>query len=309
MAAEAKQLDDTIEIVTPENIAFEYRVAGPFRRMLAYLVDVILRIVVFFAVMMALYIAMAWIAYMVGAAAATIFSFTNGFLAVLYFFSSWLYGGLFETFMNGQTPGKRLLGIRVLTVEGQPVNGMQAIVRNILRTIDVLPLLPIQAIPGMDELLGDEVPINYILPSYMVGLIFTAASPRFQRLGDLVCGTMVVVEERQWLTGVIKLDDPRAAQLAEYIPVNFTVNRSMARAISAYVDRRRFFSPARRREVARHLADPLLRLFQLPPDTSHDLLLCALYYRTFVAVRPEERSFKPMALAAPIAGAPSKAFG
>jgi hypothetical protein len=44
--------------------------------------------------------------------------------------------------------------------------------------------------------------------------------------------------------------------------------------------------------VARHLADPLLRLFQLPPDTSHDLLLCALYYRTFVAQQPGEKQLK-----------------
>lgn len=289
MAAEAKQLDDTIEIVTPENIAFEYRLAGPFRRLLAYLVDLVLRLALSIIASIGLCAGLGWL---IGEAYA-------GLTALVMFVLTWLYGGLFETFMNGQTPGKRMLGIRVLTVEGQPINGMQAMVRNILRTVDEMPPLPIQAFPfleeALEEIVGQEIPVMYFIPTFMVGLVVMASNRRFQRLGDLVCGTIVVVEERHWLTGVIKLDDPRAAQLAEYIPANFIVNRSMARAISAYVDRRRFFSPARRREVARHLADPLLRLFQLPPDTSHDLLLCALYHRTFVAQRPDEKPLKPAA--------------
>ena len=40
---------------------------------------------------------------------------------------SWFYGGLFETYWNGQTPGKRIMQIRVLTVTGQPIDGMQAV--------------------------------------------------------------------------------------------------------------------------------------------------------------------------------------
>lgn len=290
--AEAKQLDDTIEIVTPENIAFEYRLAGPFRRSLAYLVDLVLRIGISTIASIGLCIGLAWL---IGDA-------VQGFTAVIGFVLTWLYGGVFETLMNGQTPGKRVLGIRVLTIEGQPINGMQAMVRNILRTADEMPPLPLQAFPPIEEALQEifnsEIPVFFFIPTYVLGLVVMASNRRFQRLGDLVCGTMVVVEERHWLTGVIKLEDPRAAQLAEYIPANFIVNRSMARAIAAYVDRRRFFSPARRREVARHLADPLLRLFQLPSDTSHDLLLCALYYRTFVAQKASENSFRPQAIAA-----------
>ena len=119
----------------------------------------------------------------------------------------------------------------------------------------------------------------------MAGLLTMTMNRRFQRLGDLVCGTMVVIEERHWLTGVAKLEDPRAAQLAEYLPADFRVSRSLAQSLATYVERRRFFSAARRREVARHLAEPLLEQFGMRRDTSHDLLLCALYYRTFVADR------------------------
>lgn len=289
MVAEAKQLDDTIEIVTPENIAFDYRIAGPFRRLLAYLIDYMLRLGIFVLVMFILCMGLMGVGQTLGGA-------VQGVLLIFFFFLTWFYGGVFETVMNGQTPGKRLIGIRVLTTRGQPINGLQAMGRNFLRSVDEFPVLSLASFPWLAPLFEDDMAAAgavYILPTFVLGLIVMASNRRFQRMGDLVCGTMVLIEERQWLTGSIKLEDPRAMQLAEYIPANFVVTRTMARAIATYADRRRFFSPARRREVARHMAEPLLQEFQLPPDTSHDLLLCALYHRTFVLDRPEERKVAP----------------
>jgi uncharacterized RDD family membrane protein YckC len=267
MESSVLQLDTTIEIVTPENIAFDYRVAGPFRRFPAYLIDLAIR----FGILIVLWMALSFLAGMGGGA----FAIAVGLIAM--FLLEWFYGGFFETYMNGQTPGKWVMGIRVLTVDGQPINGLQAVLRNILRTVDLYPMLSI-------EMFDAPAPL-YIFPTYMAGLLTMAMNRRFQRLGDLVCGTMVVIEERHWLTGVAKLEDPRAAQLAEYVPPDFRVSRSLARSLATYVERRRFFSAARRREVARHLAEPLLEEFGMRRDTSHDLLLCALYYRTFVADR------------------------
>jgi hypothetical protein len=54
------------------------------------------------------------------------------------------------------------------------------------------------------------------------------------------------------------------------------------------VARRELFSAERRFEIARTLAEPLCVLLGLPADTNPDLLLCALYYRTFIADRPGE---------------------
>jgi uncharacterized RDD family membrane protein YckC len=262
-------LDSTIQVVTPENIAFEYRLAGPFRRLPAFLLDMCLQ----FAVLIGLSIAL---------------SMTVGFaspgLAMFVFFLMllgiwWFYGVMFETFWNGQTPGKYVMGLRVLTDNGQPINGLQATLRNLLRAADlVMPL---------------------------IGLVVMAMNRKYQRLGDLVAGTMVVVEDRQWLTGVAKLDDPRSIQLAAYLPPNFVVTRSLAKTLATYVERRRFFSPPRRREVARHLAVPLLERFSLPTDTSYDLLLCALYYRTFIADRSQDEAL----LAQAQASTPTSPFG
>jgi uncharacterized RDD family membrane protein YckC len=254
----AAQIDSTIDVITPENIAFRYQAAGPFRRLPAFLIDLCIRIGVAILALIGFSMAMGDL----GGAAA----------GVLFFVLEWFYGGLFETYWNGQTPGKWLMRIRVLRTDGQPIDGMQAVMRNILRFVDMMPIVPLP-----------------FIPTFLVGLITPLCNRRYQRLGDVVCGTMVVVEERSWLFGVAKIEDPRTAELAALLPANFRVSRSLAQALATYVERRRFFSPARRREIARHIGDPLLEQFHLPRDTSHDLLLCALYYRTFIADRSDAR--------------------
>jgi uncharacterized RDD family membrane protein YckC len=265
-------LDATIHVVTPENIAFEYRLAGPFRRLPAFLLDFCIGTAIFLALVIA-------ISLLITPASG---SLAAALVLLLFFVVWWFYGVLFETFMNGQTPGKHVLGLRVLSDTGQPINGMQATLRNLLRAADLLfPLL---------------------------GLLVMALNRKYQRLGDLVAGTIVVVEERQWLTGVARLEDPRAIQLAAYLPPNFVVSRSLAKSLATYVERRRFFTPPRRREVARHLAIPLLERFGLPPDTSYDLLLCALYYRTFIADRSQDERHLAEAQAAFAANNPFAYF-
>jgi uncharacterized RDD family membrane protein YckC len=250
-ALAAAPIDATTEVVTPENIAVHYRVAGPVRRSLSFAIDLTLFCLVIAAMSVGLTIA--GIAIGPVAIAAWL---------ILDFLIYWFYFGAQEWFFRGRTLGKWALGLRVIAVEGQPINGLQAIMRNLLRLPD------------------------FFLP--IVDLVTMSLNDRFQRLGDIVCGTVVVFDERQWLFGVAKLDDPRAVQLASYLPPDFEATKSLAKALSTYVERRRFFSPPRRREVARHLAEPLLKRFGLPLDTSYDLLLCALYYRAFIADRGED---------------------
>ena len=82
-------IDNRIEMVTPENIAFDYVVAGPFARMQAYLVDLLIRIV-----------------FIIGSALLFVFAFGSvglvglgiGMGLVIWFAVAWFYGGFFETF-------------------------------------------------------------------------------------------------------------------------------------------------------------------------------------------------------------------
>ena len=81
---------------------------------------------------------------------------------------------LFEWLWNGQTPGKRLLKLRVIREDGRPLTLWEAIARNLLRIFD--------AVPG------------FVLPVYSVGLITIFLSSRDQRVGDIFAGTVVVRE-------------------------------------------------------------------------------------------------------------------
>ena len=277
MAQRNKPLDATIDIVTPENISFRYRVAGPFRRLPAFLIDLMLRMGVWFAVIFLLSIAN--IVQVVDTA------FGIAFMLILIFVMEWLYGGVLETYWNGQTVGKRVMGIRVLSVDGQPINGLQAMMRNILRFADMMPLIPFAAI--------SDIPSALPIPTFVIGLVAPLLNKRFQRLGDIVCGTMVVIEEKGLLLDAAKLEDPRVAQLASELPPSFIVSQTMARALATYVDRRHLFTPPRRREIARHIGEPLVTEFGLQADTSYDLLLCALYHRTFLEDQEEASDTNP----------------
>jgi uncharacterized RDD family membrane protein YckC len=277
MSTVAPQIDNTIDIVTPENIAFHYQVAGPFRRLPAYVVDLVIRTASLAGLAVLLTAFVPW----TGAAPMIL-------LLIAQFVVSWFYGGLFETYWNGQTPGKRIVGIRVLSTNGHPVNGLQAVMRNILRAVDMGPLVSAEILGG---------PPFPLIPTFVLGLVVMALNRRYQRLGDLVCRTMVVVEDRPWLAGMAKIEDSRAFQLASYLPTDLTVSRSMARALAHYAERRRYFSAPRRREVARYLAQPLLQKYRLPSNTSYDLLLCAMYYRLFIADRGEDETHTALARA------------
>lgn len=255
MALENHQLDTSIEIITPENVSFRYHVAGPFRRLPAYLIDCVLQIVIWVASSLLL----AFVFSMV-----SLPSLGFGVSLAFLFFLSWFYGGLFETYWNGQTPGKRLMSIRVISTDGQPINGLQAVLRNFLRAIDAQPFFLFQ-----------------------VGLFSSMMNDRFQRLGDLASGTMVIVEEREWFRGIIRIDEPEVARLAQRIPPSFQATPSLAKALAAYVQRRMAFPVMRRIEVARHLAEPLTRRFGLPEGINPDHLLCAVYQRAFITDAPE----------------------
>ncbi len=252
MERKADKFDTNIKIITPENIAFEYQVAGPFRRLCAYVVDWLIRGCVAVVAMLVLTLSFG------------VIGLGPGVGLVLWFLLSWFYGGLFEAYWNGQTPGKRVMQIRVMSVDGQSINGLQAVLRNVLRTVDALPV------------------------GYLLGLIVCAMNDRFQRLGDIPCGTIVVIEQRQWYHGVLRITDVETSRIVDLIPANFQANRSMARALATYVRRRGTFAWPRRMEIARYLGEPLRKKFNLPPETNLDLLLCGLYHRTFVTDNHDE---------------------
>ena len=275
--AAAAPLDTTIGVITPENIAFEYQLAGPFRRLPAFLLDVAVRwgtiALVSFLILL--------VGGMLNVVSAFYGELAQAFILVVIFVISWFYGTICEAYFNGRTVGKWAFGIRVIEIDGRPVSPRSAVLRNLLRTVDLSPFCA-------PNIWDDEIPLLFIIPTGLAGLIAMMATKRMQRLGDLAAGTMVVVDERKWQLPVVKVDDARVAALASYVPGDYLVTQKMARTLATYVERRHFLTPPRRREVARHLADPLIERFEFRTDIDPDLLLYALYFKTFLADSSEE---------------------
>ena len=291
-----RPLDTQVNIVTPENIEFSYNVAGPVARSLAFLLDllfyflayilltVVLGMVYAFLIFPALnYLNLNWLL-------AELDFIFQGLYMVGLFLGYWFYWGISESRYNGKTLGKLILGMRVVSRTGHPIGGWQAIARTFVRATEVMPLAPNLLFTAMVE--GEEavyswsgapVPVMFFVPTFLVAIICMTCSPRFQRIGDLVSGTMVVYEHRGWMPGLAELEDERTPHLAELIPPGFMIDRELARALAAYVHKRRYLTPLRRRDIARHQAEPLQARKDLQSDTSYDLFLCALYYRAFVA--------------------------
>ena len=145
---------DTIEPVgTPEGISLNLRPAGPVSRAAAWLLDTLIRWTIIFVLIFTL----GWL-QMLGMA----------LFMLVWFVITWWYPVLFEVLADGATPGKRVLGLRVLHDDGTPIGWGASIVRNLLRQIDFLPL------------------------AYGAGLTAMMCNRRFQRLGDLAAGSLVV---------------------------------------------------------------------------------------------------------------------
>ena len=269
MSAEAA-LDLTAKVITPENIQFEYRLAGPFRRFPALFLDISIRAAVLTA--LAVFLTCSGITFLLPS-----LNVLGGILLVLsYFFFDWFYGLFFETIWNGQTPGKRISGLRVLSTDGRPISAYQATIRNFLRLGDFAPFASLQMVVA-------EAPPVYWVPTAGVAVLCMLLTSRLQRLGDLAAGTMVVIDERKWVPPRLRLDDPGINALIPAIAPNFRMSRTMLRTVAMYVERRNRVLPQRRRELAAILTKEIIDKVGVPPASDPDLLLCALYKREYDA--------------------------
>lgn len=277
----SQKLDLYTKVVTPENIEFEYALAGPFQRLPAYVADLIIWNVAFWAIIFV-------ITFAAGLLGITGMGSVVGFLLlVTWFLLRWFYGIFFEAVYNGRTPGKMLFKLRVISTDGRPINGLQAGLRNLLRTADVNVLLSIQMFEA-------EAPPVYLFPTMIVGLTTMMVTKRMQRIGDLAADTMVISEQPRYSPWNLQPDDVRAFGLAELIPPTYQVSSSLAQAVGLYMENRRRLSIGRREEIAARIARPLIRQFEMLPDTSNDLLLCALYVRVFMSEEQQAKGIADM---------------
>ncbi len=204
------RLDTTFDIATPEGVELQLPVAGLAPRALAWLIDFLIKFVIFFALQL--------VAQFMG-------ELGEGFLYLNLFAVLWLYNVLFEIFMNGATPGKRVLGLRVVNADGTPVGWSGAVVRNLIRPVDALPSV------------------------YTIGLLSVLLTKNMQRLGDLAANTVVVFTTREARSGDFAGFTPR--------PVNIPLSPDEQNAIVSYGER----APVLNRDRADELAGIVSPMF------------------------------------------------
>jgi len=229
-------LDTDVAIETPEHIVFRHRLAGPARRGLAYLIDICVCYFCVFVVAVVVMLAAGAndVVERVHQSYSSTMGMGFGLILLLLFAVQWVYFVVWEAW-KGTSLGKMALGLRVVTTTGRPIGFGGAALRNVLRAADALPL------------------------AYLVGGVSMLLTSRFQRLGDLVANTMVVVIDRARAAAPLRLWPPAEPFELATIPDQVTLDADERTAIELFLRRRGTLGPSREEELAAMMVEPLAR--------------------------------------------------
>lgn len=163
--------EDVLIIETPERVPLHFALASIGNRFLACAIDHAIQLLAILLMVLAFLVMANYSSF--GEQLTSAPKWVLAVLILIVFLIVSSYFAFFEWIWNGQTPGKRLLKLRVIREDGRPVTFWEAAVRNLLRSFDMMPA-----------------------PFYSIGLISVFISLSDQRVGDMVAGT-VVVRERE----------------------------------------------------------------------------------------------------------------
>jgi uncharacterized RDD family membrane protein YckC len=160
--------EEILDIHTPENVAFGYQVAGIGSRFLAALVDTAIIVLLQIVVFVTFFVILNTTGNI--SSASSFESWMIALLGLISFLFFWGYYIFFEMLWNGQSPGKRWTGLRVIRANGTPITLSESLIRNLARLVDMLPA------------------------AYGIGIITMFIDKQSRRLGDLAAGTLVVYD-------------------------------------------------------------------------------------------------------------------
>lgn len=223
--ARTGSLSQTVDVETPELVVFSYTIAGVGSRALAALIDSVICIATIILIMIGLAISSARRA--VGATPGVFDAWAAAIFVFAIFCVIWGYYVLFEGLADGQTPGKRLLRLRVVRDGGYSVTFGASAVRNLVRLVDIQPI-----------------------PSYAVGIVTIMFSKSGKRLGDIVAGTIVVRE------ALVREIAPAAAPVAVggASPLDAALTEEEFLVLERFMERRDSLDAERRSALASQLA-------------------------------------------------------
>lgn len=170
------ETEETLIIETPERVPLAFALASIGNRFLAVLID---HFIQYMAILIVAWAFISWsgigdLDTAPNEILAQMSKWTIALMIIILFLIFAGYFIFFEWLWNGQTPGKRLMKLRVIREDGRPITLWEAVARNLLRIFD--------AIPG------------FVIPIYSLGLVSIFMSSRDQRFGDMFAGTVVIRE-------------------------------------------------------------------------------------------------------------------
>ncbi|TXK80997.1 RDD family protein [Paenibacillus sp. N3.4] len=164
-----ESVDKELTIITPEQVQLQFQTAGIGSRAIAHLLDTLLLFI--FNVILFLFALVVSRLY-VGNWLPEMADYLIAIAIILFVLLNLGYFICTEAYMGGQTPGKKMMGLRVLQNNGQSATLLSILIRNLFRLLDMLP------------------------SAYFLGAVFIFFSARDKRVGDMVAGTIVIIETR-----------------------------------------------------------------------------------------------------------------
>lgn len=219
------------QILTPERVSLQYDIAGIGSRGAAAIVDTLIQSVALLLVFVAMSAAMAVVRVSLPLGRGSISLFI-GLLALAILVVTSGYFMFWEIVWSGQTPGKRLLGVRVMHENGYPIRPVDAAIRNLVRIVDWLPLF------------------------YGVGVLAMLLNQRSRRLGDFASGTIVVRERSSWSASL--------GNASTAVQRGYTISRSDATLVRDFQLRRASMNTSARADLAHRLASAIAQRYALP---------------------------------------------
>lgn len=238
-------LDIWVDIETPEQIEFSYSIAGIGSRGAAAALDALICVTSLIVLFILAAIAVGFFGFFGSAAGFDLVTRSTAWIFAGYvlvqFAVVWGYYVLFEGLWDGQTPGKRLMQLRVVRDGGYSVSFGASAVRNLLRVADAMPI-----------------------PLYLVGIVAAMLNRSRKRIGDIVAGTVVIKEGRAATSQTHGTRPKTEGQAARRVATsraatNQTVSAQLSddeyAVLELYILRRQALDPDRRRVLAAQLSE------------------------------------------------------
>src|SRR6267378_3477226 len=227
-------------VLTPERVSLQYDIAGIGSRGAAAIVDTLIQSVALIVVLIALTAGLAAASAFLGSGTGAGTLFIALFALALFLVADG-YFMLFEILWNGQTPGKRMVGIRVIRENGYPMRPIDAVIRNLVRMVDWLP------------------------GAYGIGVLTMLLNKRSKRLGDFASGTIVV---REGSRGAAALIMPPAVE-----PQGVRLSSADATLVRDFLVRRASMDRRARADLAARLSAVLVQRYALTLDGEPEAFL------------------------------------